>query len=107
MNKQVEITGYEFKDGDLHIFGNDVSEENLQRIERNRIDEDFENELTFCFVFTDKRKKKYHYRFLKKWLHEQKIIREQVTKPATLGEALNLIIGTVTDLPTKYRILTF
>ena len=35
----VEVTGYAFKDGELHLFATDVDERNLQLLERNREDD--------------------------------------------------------------------
>ncbi len=89
----VEITSIDIKEGVVTITAIDVSEENLQILERNR--EDVETELHFIFDTHESME----YQYLYSWLHRQK-----VTKGCTTwGEALNAVIGIITTISQKYR----
>ena len=90
---ECEILGYEIKNKVVMITAVDVSEEHLQKVERNRED-DFQRELEF--TFTNKQALAY----LTHWLHSQRIIK--TAKPATWGEALSSVVGTITNLSGKY-----
>lgn len=89
----IEITSINLKDGVVTITAIDVSEENLQMLERNR--EDVEREVHFIFD-THERKE---YQYLYSWLHRQKVTKEC----STWGEALNAVIGIITTISQKYR----
>lgn len=89
----IEITGVALDQGIVHIFGTDCSEENLQRIERCRMDS-FE-ELEFVLDT----KEPAEFRYLYSWLKGQKAARSA----ETYGAALRSTIGTVTNLSGKYR----
>ena len=82
----VEVTGYAFKDGELHLFATDVDERNLQLLERNREDDGSERELEFIF---DKESLDYLY----KWLHRQKAVKK---------EAVAATLGTICTISGKY-----
>lgn len=90
----VEITSFSINSGIVTISGIDCSEENLQRIMRNR-DDGAEQEVEFLFDTTQ-------YKDLKNlvyWMHRQKA----TNGCHTWGEALNALRGTVTDISSKYR----
>ena len=91
----IEITGTALAQGVAHIYGVDVSEENLQRIERLRTDDSFDQEIEF--VFDTKNKKTCTY--FSSWLHSQKVAENA----ATYGEAIRSTIGTITNISGKYR----
>lgn len=91
----VEITAVSIVSGNVIIEAIDVSEENLQRIERTR-DDGFERELKFVFD-THKRQ---DFLYLRGWLKRQKATRGCVT----WGEALNAVYGTVASISKKYRV---
>lgn len=91
----VEIKSVELNKGLVTICCNDVSDDNLERLERLR-DDGTEKEVSFVFDSHDKK----DYIFLRNWLRNQK-----VTKDATTwGEALNSIVGIYTQLPGKFRV---
>lgn len=90
----VEILSYEVKDGIVKIQAIDVSEQNLQRLERLR-DDGQERELEFVFDTF----KKGDYKYLRGWLKKQKATREA----KTWGEALTAIIGSITVINGRYR----
>lgn len=89
----VEITSIDIKEGIVIITALDVSEENLQMLERNR--EDMEIEINFIFNTHER----IEYQYLYSWLHRQKVTKDC----RTWGEALNAIIGTITTISQKYR----
>lgn len=89
----VEITSMNVKEGIVTITAIDVSEENLQMLERNR--DDVEKEVVF--IFDTHESKSYHY--LYSWLHRQKVTEGC----STWGEALNAVIGIITTISQKYR----
>ena len=91
----VEITSAKIKNRIVTIEGIDVSEENLQRMERTR-DDGFEREVVFSFNLTEK----YPNIYINRFLHRQKAVRE--LKPSYLVDALQAIIGTVTTLDNRY-----
>ena len=91
----VEITAVSIVSGNVIIEAIDVSEENIQRLERTR-DDGFEQELKF--VFDTREKNDFFY--LRNWLKRQKSTQEC----ATWGEALNSVYGTVTSISQKYRV---
>lgn len=82
----VEVTGYAFKDGELHLFATDVDE-------RNREDDGSERELEFIF---DKESLDYLY----KWLHRQKAVKKAT--PQKLKEAVAATLGTICTISGKY-----
>jgi len=92
----IEIISTEISSSGLvKITGIDCSEVNLQRIERNRDDGGFEQEIDFVFDTKD-----FHtFSYLRKWLKNQKATRNS----RTYGEALRSVIGTVTTIQRKYR----
>lgn len=90
----VEVLDVRIQDGIVTIECNDVSEENLRRLERLR-DDAVEEELIFEFDTHSSRIRK----DLHKWLHSQKAVKGSTT----WGEALKSVIGTVTVIPRKYR----
>lgn len=91
----IEITGTALDQGVAHIYGVDVSEENLQRIERLRTDDSFDQEIDFVFDTKDKKTCIY----FSNWLHSQKVAENA----ATYGEAIRSTIGTITNISGKYR----
>lgn len=92
----VEITSVYIQSGIVHLFAVDVSEENLCRMERLR-DDTSNPEIEF--IFDTKEKQVYSY--LHNWMKHQKVL-EKIPAP-TWGQALRSIIGTVTEISTKYR----
>ena len=90
----VEITSTFILQGVVTITAIDVSEENLQRMERYR-DDGEDQEIIFIF---DTRKDK-DFQSLRKWLKNQKATKNS----STYGEALHATIGTITDIPRRYR----
>ena len=92
----VEITSYAVSNGVARIYATDCSEEHLQILERNRIDEGFEQELTFIF---DPKSDKNSFNYLYKWLKGQKA----TAGARTIGEALAATVGTVTTISGWYR----
>lgn len=91
---EIEITGISIHKGVVTITANDVSDINLQRIERTR-DDGSENSVDFIFDTKDEKT----YIYLRKWLKRQKVT--QGCK--TWGEALHSVLGTITDISQKYR----
>lgn len=90
----VEILDVQIKKGIVIIECNDVSEENLRRLERLR-DDGVEESITFEFdTHIPKVQKDLHM-----WLRSQKATKESTT----WGEALKSVIGTITVIPRKYR----
>lgn len=79
----------------VEILAVDVSEEYFQRISRNREDDGMEKRLNFVFDITSD-----NFYYLWKWLRRQKSVKEM--QPGTWGEALQLIIGTITTISGKY-----
>lgn len=92
---RVEITSYELVDGEVRFSVIDVSEENLQRIERNRIEDAKE----ILVVFDTKNP--YHRKQLSNWLHRQKAVQGS----KTWGDALRSTVGTVTQINMKFRVV--
>lgn len=88
----IEITGYSIQDGIVSIFADDVSEENLQRLERVRDDHE-KKEVEYRF---NTKTKKACTWFIK-WLHSQKATQGCTT----YGDALKAIQGTITTMTTK------
>lgn len=90
----VEITSGCICDGIIRIFAVDVSEEHLQWIERSR-DNGMERKIEFVFDthFPDT------YKYIRKWLKKQKATQNA----KTWGEAVHAVIGTITELNTKFR----
>ena len=91
----VEISSCLLQDAVVLIEAIDVSDENLQRMERLR-DDGFEREITFAFDTRVESEQHYLYR----WLHRQKAVKQK--SPRTWGEALHAVRGTVTTLSGKY-----
>ena len=89
----VEVTGFAFENGELHIFGTNVDERNLQILERNRYDDASEQELEFVFT-------KDSLSYLQSWLRRQKVVK--AAAPKTFGEAVRETLGTITTLSGKY-----
>ena len=89
----IEITSATINDGYITIYGIDVSEENLQRMERVR-DDGFERELEFLF---DTRTKDVDYIY--NWLK-----RRKSKEAATWGEAVRSTVGKITTISAKYRV---
>lgn len=92
----VEITDVSLNNKIVTITAIDVSEENLQRLERVR-DDGFEKEVCYVFDTTDREAFQYLYKFM----HRQKITNGCVN----WGQALQAIIGTHTTISGKYRVL--
>lgn len=63
----IEITSVSLNQGVVNILAIDVSEENLQRLERTR-DDGFEQEVEFVFDTHQKE----HFLYLNRWLRKQK-----------------------------------
>ena len=91
----VEITSATINNRIVTIEAIDVSEENLQWIERIR-DDCYEREVSFTFDLTQKAPNSYLYRFL----HRQKRVVE--AKPTYLADALSAIVGTIVTINGKY-----
>ena len=91
----VEITSVTINKRIVTIEAIDVSEENLQWIERIR-DDCFDREIAFNFDLNQKSANIYLYRFLH---HQKKVIELQ---PDLLIDALFAIVGTVTNISDKY-----
>ena len=89
----VEITGFAFENGELHLFGTNVDERHLQRLERNRYDDGSEQELEFVFT-------KDSVQYLQNWLRRQKVVK--TAAPKTFGEAVRETLGTITNISGKY-----
>lgn len=89
----VEITGFMFANGELHLFANNVDDRKLQILERNRYDDASVQELEFVFT-------KDSFIYLKSWLKRQKVIKESTAK--TFGEAVKKTVGTITIISGKY-----
>ena len=89
----VEIIAYAVKDGIVSISAIDISDYNLQRLERLRDDQERELE----FVFDTSKKEEFSY--LHKWLKRQKVTKEA----KTWGEALRSVVGIFTTINGKYR----
>lgn len=90
----VEILSVEINKGIVYFYCNDVSDENLRRMERMR-DDAIEKEVVFSF---DTHNPKV-FETLRAWLLKQKITKGS----ATWGEALQSVVGTITVLPKKFR----
>lgn len=90
----IEIISVEVNNGIVFIMAIDVSDENLRRMERLR-DDAAEKEVLFK---VDSHNEK-DYKYLRKWLKEQKATEES----ETWGEALKSIIGTITTIAPRYR----
>lgn len=91
----IEITSVSLNQGVVNILAIDVSEENLQRLERTR-DDGFEQEVEFVFDTHQKE----HFLYLNRWLRKQKATKGCSTWG---GEALHSILGTITTISAKYR----
>lgn len=89
----ITVTGYSFKDGELHLFGTNSDDYNLQRIERNRYDDGSEQELEFIFTKDD-------FDYLYKWLKRQKAVSK--ADAHTVGDAVRATLGIVTTISGKY-----
>lgn len=89
----VEITGFAFENGELHLFGTNVDERHLQILERNRYDDGSEQELEFVFT-------KDSFQYLQNWLRRQKVVK--AAEPKTIGAAVRETLGTITTLSGKY-----
>ena len=89
----VEITGYSIDKGLVRIYGNNVEETNLERMERTRMD--MEQEVVFAWDTT----KAKEFTYFRRWLKAQKITRGC----GTYGAALKCIRGIITTIPNKYR----
>lgn len=97
----IEITSTNITDRVVNISGIDVSDENLQRLERTR-DDGFEREVDFSFDLREKDPNIY----LNKFLHRQKAVKKILPtngETITLKEALNATVGTITTINGKYR----
>ena len=90
----VEILSVELNKGIVYFYCNDISDENLRRLERMR-DDATEEEVVFSFDTHDPKALK----ILRAWLLNQKITQGSTT----WGEALQSVVGTVTVLPKKFR----
>lgn len=90
----VEIISGSIHNGIIRISAVDVSEEHLQRIERTR-DDGTEREIEFAFDTHDPGA----YKYIRKWLKSQK----STHNAKTWGEAVQAVIGTITDLNMKFR----
>lgn len=90
----VEITSTFILHGVVNITAVDVSEENLQRMERFR-DDGEDQEILFVFDTRDSK----GFNNLRKWLKSQKATKGS----ETYGEALHATVGTITDIPRRYR----
>lgn len=91
----VGIIGFSIRDGIVTIETGNCDELNYQRLQRVR---DGYIQRTIEFVFNTSIKNDFLY--LRNFLKRQKKIKEQ--KPATWGEALNAVIGTVVNISGKY-----
>ena len=90
----IEITSATMQHGIITITGIDVSEENLQRMERIR-DDGFERELAFLFDTKEKKAVEYIYKWLK---------RRKSKEAATWGEAVSSTVGRITTISARYRV---
>lgn len=90
----VEIVSVKIVNGIVFIFCNDISDENLRRMERMR-DDAAEREVIFRF---DSHIPK-EFQFLYGWLKNQKATQGV----QTWGQALNSTIGTITVIPYRFR----
>lgn len=90
----IEITSTRIRAGIIEICGIDVSEENLQRMERSR-DDGFEKEVEFLLDTRDPKTYSYIYR----WMKAQKAAQGK----ETWGSAAQAVVGTITDISGKYR----
>lgn len=92
----IEIISVNCQAGIVHITALDVSEENLQRIERVR--DDFNNvEINFVFDTHNRTSLQYLY----SWLKRQKSVK--TNNCSTWGEALRSVEGTISTISAKYR----
>lgn len=90
----IEITAVSISKGIVNIEAIDVSEENLQKLERTR-DDGFEKEVSFVFDTHDQEAQTYLYQWLR---------RQKSTKGCkTWGMALNAVVGTHVTISQKYR----
>lgn len=90
----VEIISARIEKGVIYITAVDISEENLQRIERTR-DDGNERELELVFDTRDSKARNYIYN----WLKNQKKTRTCTT----WGEAIRAVVGIITDIGVYYR----
>ncbi len=90
----IEITAARIQEGIIEIYGIDVSEENLQRMERSR-DDGVEQEIQFLFDTRDSRT----YGYIRRWLKTQKAARGK----ETWGSAVQAVVGTITEVSGRYR----
>ena len=95
----VEIISIQITDrenGTVRMTAKDVSEERLQFFERCR-DDGFEEEVVYEWHTKDSRQ----FYALRRWLKLQKA----TDSARTFGEAMEMVIGTITDSPAgKYRV---
>lgn len=90
----IEITAVSLSKGIVTIEAIDISEENLQKLERTR-DDGFEKEVKFEFDTHDPEVQTYLYYWLK---------RQKSTKGCeTWGMALQAVLGTHVSISQKYR----
>lgn len=90
----VEITSAFIRNGFVNITALDVRNENLSYMERYR-DDGEEQEILFV-IDTHRKWDCDQFRY---WIKAQKATKEC----STYGEALHAIVGTVTDIPRRYR----
>ena len=90
----VEIIAGRISEGVVQLTALDVSEENLQRMERTR-DDGVEIEIEFVFDTRDQKA----YSYIRKWLRKQKA----ANGVKTWGEAVQAVVGTITTISQKYR----
>ena len=96
----IEINSVELSSsGIVKINAVDCSEINLQRIERNRDDGGFAQEVQFVFDTKDKNT----FLYLRKFLKKQKATRGC----STYGDALQSIVGTITTISSFYKYRTW
>lgn len=89
----VEILSVQLNEGIVYFFCNDISDENLRRLERMR-DDATEEEVTFVFDTHNEKE----YKSLRYWLRNQKASKGA----STWGQALQSVVGTITVIPTKF-----
>lgn len=91
----VEILGYSIQNGIVTIEAENCDELNFQKLQRVRDDY---IQRTIEFVFDTREKNDFLY--LRNFLKRQKRVKEQ--KPATWGDALHAVTGTVVTISGKY-----
>ena len=94
----VEVTRSYIADGILKIDAIDCDELSLIRLERNRIDDGSDREVRFEIDS----KTKYGFVAVRKFLKSQK----STTGCKTFGQAAESLVGTLIDIPCKYRVST-